>query len=163
MRLPRLGAPPRAGLNPTRGHALDRSTVSAGYTGIVNRRRTRFSALLALSAIFFAQLATAAYACPQIEAALSDSVPKAEVSIPCAEMGMEEPTDSPSLCLEHCKVGQQLVDTHPPVDQGSPALVLVFFVATVVADAPARGSSIEPILARAAAPPVFASSQRLRL
>jgi hypothetical protein len=118
---------------------------------------------LALLAIFFAQLATAAYACPDIEAALKVPPLAEKVSAPCEGIGMDNAADGTGLCVEHCKIGQQLVDTHPTADQSAAPPVLVFFVATPFADTSARSRSIEPILARATAPPIFASSGRLRI
>ena len=129
----------------------------------MSRGRTRLAAWLALLAIFFAQLATAAYACPDIEAALKAPPPAEKVSAPCDEMGMDKAADGSGLCVEHCKIGQQLVDTHPTVDHSAHAPVLMYVVATLVADTSARSQSIEPLLARATAPPIFASSSRLRI
>ena len=129
----------------------------------MSRRPTRVAAWLALLAIFFAQLATAAYACPNIEAALNAPSSAEQVSTPCVKMGMGKAADGSGLCVEHCKVGLQLVDTHPTPDAVAHPPVLVFVVATLVADPSARSLSFEPLLARASAPPVFASSNRLRI
>ena len=76
---------------------------------------------------------------------------------------MGKTADGSGLCVEHCKIGQQLVDTHPTVDHSAHAPVLMFVVATLVADTSTRSRSIEPLLARATAPPIFASSSRLRI
>lgn len=149
---------------PTCGEAWADDHVSGWpILGTVNRRRSRIAAWWALLAVFLAQLATATYACPHFEEALRAPAPKAEMSTPCAGMGMERPADPSALCLEHCKVGLQLVDNQPPVDYVAAAPVLVFFVATPVIDISAREVPAEPFLARATAPPVFASSARLRI
>ena len=50
--------------------------------------RTRPAAWLALLAVFFAQLATAAYACPMIAEALEMRVANLEAVTPCAGMRM---------------------------------------------------------------------------
>jgi len=121
------------------------------------------AAWFALLAIFFAQLATAAYACPDIEAALNAPSSAEKVSTPCDEMRMGKAADGSGLCAEHCKVGLQLVDTHPIPDYADHQPVLVFLVTTLVADPSARSLSFEPPLARATAPPIFASSSRLRI
>lgn len=121
------------------------------------------AAWLALLAIFFAQLATAAYACPNIQAALSAPPPTENVSTPCAKMGMGKAAGGSGLCVEHCKIGSQVVDTHPTPDAVAHPPVLVFMVATLLADPSARSLSFEPLLARTTAPPVFASSNRLRI
>jgi hypothetical protein len=129
----------------------------------MSRRGNRFAAWWALLAIFFAQLATAAYACPLIEAALKVSTSMAQMDTPCAQMGMDGPADQSGLCVEHCKVGQQLVDTHTAVDHVTPVWISVFFVATLINDISVRAVPVEPILARATAPPIYASSSRLRI
>jgi hypothetical protein len=129
----------------------------------MRRRRTRSAAWWALLAVFFAQLATAAYACPLIAAALSVSMPASRMSTPCADMDMDGPTDQAGLCVEHCKVGQQLVDTHTPFDEMAPVLAGLFYVITVVNDLSIRAVPVEPPLARATAPPIYASSSRLRI
>jgi hypothetical protein len=129
----------------------------------VKLRRTRPAAWLALLAVFFAQLATAAYACPLIENALKVPMAEAEMPAPCAEMDMDSPEAASALCVEHCKIGQQLVDNHSPVSPLCAAPVVVFFVPALVADLSALTGAIEPLLARATAPPVFASSRRLRI
>lgn len=129
----------------------------------MSRRPTRVAAWLALLAIFFAQLATAAYACPNIKAALNAPPSTENVSTPCYRMGMGKAADGSGLCAEYCKVGLQLVDTHPTPDFADPPPVLIFMVATLVADPSARSLSLEPLLARATAPPIFASSNRLRI
>ena len=129
----------------------------------MRRGHKRVAAWLALLAIFFAQLATAAYACPDIEAALNPPPLAVETSVPCDGMGMGKAADGSGLCVEHCKIGQQLVDTHPTVDPTAHAPVLMFVVATLVADTSARSTTIEPFLAHATAPPIFASSSRLRI
>ena len=126
-------------------------------------RTTRPVAWLALLAVFFAQLATAAYACPLIEAALKVPVASTEQPTPCAEMGMDAPETASALCLEHCKAGQQLVDNQSPVSPVAAELVPLVVVAALAAPLSARTAAIEPLLARAAAPSVFASSSRLRI
>lgn len=72
-----------------------------------------------LVAILFAQLATAAYACPAMQVANREAA-ASKASMPCAGsmadgavMGMDP--DLAALCLEHCKSGAQTVDIgHTP-------------------------------------------------
>ena len=117
----------------------------------------------ALLAVFLAQLATAAYACPQIAAALSGP-PTTEASTPCADMGMADDEDLASLCIEHCKVGQQVVDNQSPVPPLGTVLVLPHCLRATLTDLASAGDLVpERVLARATAPPVFASSSRLRI
>jgi hypothetical protein len=147
---------------------LDRLSAAAGaqrraYTCRVKRQRTRLVAWWALLAVFIAQLATAAYACPQIEAALSGP-PAMDATTPCADMGMADEQDLSSLCLEHCKLGQQVVDTHSPVPQLDAAFVSPFFIRATCTDLASAVDLVpERVLARATAPPLFASSSRLRI
>lgn len=64
----------------------------------------KLAACVGLSALVFAQLAVAAYACPAmaqtIEAAQQAATP------PCQDMDM----DQPALCQAHCQDGQQNVN-----------------------------------------------------
>ena len=129
----------------------------------MKRRRTRLVAWWALLAVFLAQLATAAYACPQVAEALSGQ-PEADVTTPCANMRMADGQDVASLCIEHCKVGQQVVDNQPATPQIGTALVFTFCVRGPAVDVVSGSEQVpEHVLARATAPPVFASSNRLRI
>ena len=129
---------------------------------IVDRYRPRFAAWLALLAFLIAQLATAAYACPLVGNALQGTMAEDRMSAPCEE-GMAIDRASSALCLEHCKVGQQLVDTPLPVIPVAAVSVWFFLVPSPVTDTSARRVSIEPLLARATSPPVLASTARLRI
>src|SRR5688572_9019592 len=97
----------------------------------MTRYRNRSTAWWALLAIFFAQMATAAYACPLVGEARSSATPSGEMSTPCAEMEKAPSANPTALCLEHCKVGQQLVDTHPVADDVASFPVLAFLVLPV--------------------------------
>jgi hypothetical protein len=133
----------------------------------MRRGRSRLAAWLVLWALFVAQLATAAYACPYMLAALDVPPPIGQgmsVGMPaCIGTTTGQAGDRSALCVEHCKVGQQLNDTHPPVDHALQVPVGAFLVATFVADTPARSWAIESLLGRATGPPIFASSSRLRI
>ena len=84
--------------------------------------------------MFFAQLAIAAYACPLIEGAVEVPAANAGMGAPCAEIGMAGPEATSALCLEHCKVGQQLVDNHSPATPLVAVPVLLCFVPAPVLD-----------------------------
>jgi hypothetical protein len=132
---------------------------------VIVKHRSNFVAWLALLGLVLAQLTTAAYACPLIESSLrgSPSVPQAQMAGPCDGMAMDQPVTMTTPCLEHCNVGLQLVATHSPSDHLSYLPSGVFLVVAL----PTTSSSVEsptaPLLARAASPPVFASSNRLRI
>ena len=124
----------------------------------------RPAALLALLAVLFAQLATAAYACPLIQQVLNAPViAQGEAATPCAEMDMAVAEGMSALCLEHCKAGQQLVDNHSPVPALDVAADLAFVVHASIADVTRPLRVPDPPAFRATAPPVFASSSRLRI
>jgi hypothetical protein len=131
---------------------------------VIVKHRSNFAAWLALLGLVLAQLTTAAYACPLIEASLrgSPSAPEAQMAGPCDGMVMDQPATMTAPCLEHCNVGLQLVATHSP--DYFPYLPSGVFLVVAL---PITTSSVEsptaPLLARAASPPVFASSNRLRI
>ena len=130
----------------------------------MKRFRKPAAAWLALLAVLFAQLATAAYACPLIQEVLNAPVAaQGEVTTPCAEMDMAGAESKSALCLEHCKAGQQLVDNHSPVSALAVAAGLAFVVHTSIADVRRPLRVPNPPAFRATAPPVFASSSRLRI
>jgi hypothetical protein len=130
----------------------------------VNRLTKRFVTWLALLGLVFAQLTTAAYACPLIETTLRGSQPVQPVQMasPCGDMGMDQPAAMTAPCLEHCNVGLQLVASHSPTDVPYPP-ANAFLVVPLATDFPFVESPTAPLLARAASPHVFASSNRLRI
>jgi hypothetical protein len=117
-----------------------------------------------LLAVCFSQLATAAYACPLLERALA-----AEFQTAAHCPGMDTSTDTPTpdllsaLCVEHCKAGQQLVDSHSPLDTPSATPYLFFFVAALDADLAVPAGATKPLFVRATAPPLYVTSSRLRI
>ena len=130
---------------------------------IVKRLRRR-AAWLTLLAVLFSQLATAAYACPLIQEALNAPVvATGEATTPCDEMDMAGAEGMSALCLEHCKTGQQLVDNHSPVPALDVAADLAFVVHASIANVTRPLRVPDPPAFRATAPPVFASSSRLRI
>jgi hypothetical protein len=85
-------------------------------------------------AVLFAQLATAAHACPAGRAAggAADvaSAPMAQAAMPCAEMlgaGMPLDADEPGLCQQHCQFGntQHCGDAAQPLPMATLALLYV--------------------------------------
>lgn len=133
------------------------------YTLEIVKQHRKPAAWLALLAVLFAQLAMAAYACPLIEEALQGPPSNVEATAPCADMDSAGSEAMSALCLEHCKAGGQLVDNHPPVTAFAPAPVVFFVAPTAVADSTVPARATAPLDARATAPPVFASSSRLRI
>lgn len=78
----------------------------------LNRLMRKSIALLGISAILFAQIAVAAYACPAFASSqINEQVSAMDMSDtepPCAEMDAKQA----NLCVEHCQYGQQSLD-HP--------------------------------------------------
>jgi hypothetical protein len=76
--------------------------------------------------MLFAQLATAAHACP----GLSQLVARAQGlqaafgghMVTCDQMGRSSHNPSPNLCAEHCRYGEQSSQVHTPA---TPAVALV--------------------------------------
>jgi len=129
----------------------------------MNRRRNRYVACWVLLTLLFAQVATAAYACPFVLGAFELATPDVEQSTPCADMAQERISEPSVLCFEHCKPGQQLLETHPSIDQCPSVPAFVILVAPADADGGPRWVAIEPPLTRMTSPPALASSNRLRI
>ena len=133
------------------------------YTGLVKLRHFRAPAWLALFAILFAQLATAAYACPLLQKTPDIPVTGAQMETPCPGMDTSTPDPASALCVEHCKAGCQLVDNHVPIDVPAITRDVLFIVDTLFVTADVSTRSTEPSVVHAAAPPIYASSSRLRI
>lgn len=65
-------------------------------------RPRRWIVAALVSVLLFAQLATAAYLCPQVSQAMSQATPMP----PNCEMASADPT-KPALCHAHCQAGTQ--------------------------------------------------------
>jgi hypothetical protein len=94
----------------------------------MNRRIRPLAAWIALFALLFAQLATAAYACPQlVERPAATSSPDCD----------HDRDVTPNLCERHCADGKVSLDTPKPMampDMAATFVRPVLFVA--IADAP---------------------------
>jgi hypothetical protein len=132
---------------------------------VLKHRSNYLVAWLALLGLILAQMTTAVYACPLIEAALGGSQPAPQVQMagPCDGMEMAQPVAMTTPCLEHCNVGLQLVATHSPSDHLPYLPTGVFLVVALPTTTSSVESPTAPLLSRAASPPVFASSNRLRI
>jgi hypothetical protein len=87
----------------------------------VKKRPSRvLSALIALLAVLFSQLAVAAYACPGADGMRAAVVVDADP--PCEEHPSPEAPAAP-LCAAHCQQGDQSLD-HRSVAVPAPALAL---------------------------------------
>ena len=128
----------------------------------MKRSHRRLTAWFALLAVCFVQMATAAHACARVEAELKAPAAGTATVSPCHEVDAADVSDGPALCLEHCNSGLQLVDHHSPVTVAdSPAIVAIDTVH--IWDNGVRSMLRDRLIAPATAPPVFASSSRLRI
>ena len=107
--------------------------------GAVLNRRTLLRGLSVwlISTILFAQIAVAAYVCPQTQSGTG-----AHVAIPCADMAAMVATpdaDQPALCHQHC----QPDPSQPAADLGVTAAIamvaLLLFVLSPTAVTPVGG------------------------
>jgi len=129
----------------------------------VKRLHRRITAWLALFAICFVQIATAAHACALVDGAFGAPAVQAEATSPCADMGMGTSSqDKPALCFQHCKPGQQLLDHNSPVVAADGPDIVPLIVASC-ARADIRSVITAPDIAPGTSPPRFAASARLRI
>lgn len=116
-------------------------------------------ACLCLSALLFAQLALAAYACP---------VPNDAVVAPAAVAATQacrgEMDHKPAnLCQQHCVQAAQSVDTQPQAALAPPLLPVIAVVVRLDAHARARACADRTRRAGAVDPPAFLRFGVLRI
>ena len=113
-----------------------------------------FAALIALVAVLFAQLATAAYACPGMEIMTRVAIAQQDVP-PCHEQAPAQ--ERSALCDAHCQQGDQ-----SPGERGTsvPAVVLVALPSAALAasvdfhDGTPRFGAQSSLLERPTGPPL---------
>jgi hypothetical protein len=112
----------------------------------MRRRHRVLTALLAIAALVFAQLAAAAYACPM----LSSPVATAMAEMPCDL----EQVGNANLCDNHCKYGSASFDSAKSI-AASPLAVDSGLRMPALHDVAMRFRSIpSPDIAPAASPPL---------
>lgn len=119
----------------------------------MTRSLSRFLARFLIASLLFAQLAVAAYACPQdvVDSASQAMAEMADMQ-DCAQMSQHDKA-APGLCAEHCHPAQQLTP-HADAPSVPMALAVGFFVPL-----PASESVVPPmaryadVLALASSPP----------
>ena len=128
----------------------------------MTRARRRLSAWVALLGFCFVQTAAAAHACGAMFAQLAPAAAASDIEAPCEHMGAPDSPARTGLCIEHCQAGSHAVDSHAPVvGADTPVVLAAFRIPTLDADdADVPADVVTP---RATAPPVFASSHRLRI
>lgn len=78
-----------------------------------------------IGVVLFAQFAVASYACPSGMAMDAGVMQQAAEAVATGGAG-DLDHQSPNLCAEHCKVGQQSSDTAPAPVIGGPVLDLLY-------------------------------------
>jgi hypothetical protein len=111
------------------------------------------AALIAVFSLLFAQLAVAAYACPQLAMAVMSA--QAEQGDMPGCTGMAD-TGQPGLCQAHCASGQQSLDAPvlPPVAPFAATGLVAILALSETTGAGRPAASQPPLLARATAPPL---------
>jgi hypothetical protein len=124
------------------------------------RRQTRrwLSAGLVLVTLF-TQLATAAYACPAVRAAVAGDTATAMAGMPCAQrmaQGLPMDADQPGLCAQHCQYGntQAPADHAPLAPPAQVALLPMFTLAPAAEPAAVRSAWAAREHSRSHAPPL---------
>lgn len=109
-------------------------------------------ALITMFSLLFAQLAVAAYACPDLASAAMAAKAAQDAMPGCANMEMGQP----GLCQAHCTNGHQSLDTpaNPPIASFVPSRLMAVLPALEV---PVPATPVQaglPLLTRATAPPL---------
>ena len=121
--------------------------------------------------LLFTQLATAAYACPQLSAApdAAAAAMAAEMAAmpDCAGMPAQRDADQPQLCKAHCEAGSSSVNSQPAAPDAPAAIALASAVVGVldVAQAAQRAAAMPAAVADGpppGAPPLYLSLLVLR-
>lgn len=120
--------------------------------------------------LLFTQLATSAYACPQLtQPADGGAVRAVEMAdMPdCAGMPTQMDPDQPQLCKAHCEAGNSSVNSQPSAPDAPPAVAIAAAVVGVldVARAAQRAAAMPASAAHgppAGAPPLYLSLLVLR-
>ena len=144
---------------------------------VFDRRQRRWLSAWLFVVLLFTQIATAAYACPQVVAGVLTATPAgpglaaAMADMPGCDGNMASTAmdpDQPQLCKAHCEQGTQTVNPAPsawPDDQPTPALlaVLDWRPAAVAPLSPSRRAGLTPPGASPpGAPPLYLSLLVLR-
>lgn len=116
------------------------------------RIRRILAALITMFSLLFAQLAVAAYACPDLAMTAMAAKAAQEAMPGCTDMDMAQP----GLCEAHCANGHQSLDTpaNPPIAAFVPSRLVAILPALEFL-VPATPIQANPsLLARATAPPM---------
>lgn len=128
-------------------------------------------ATLAAVCLLFAQLVTAAYACPQLTGKsilITDGDQAMVAMVDCDSMPMSQmDKEQPNLCKAHCEVGQQSPDAKGGADMQLPALGVLWSLIWVLQPAPETAGhavSVAHVAERPpGSPPIYLVHQVFRL
>ena len=90
----------------------------------LNHRPTRWLSGWLTALLLFVQVATAAYACPAVVAAVQAPAEMAAMAGCDGNMPRAMDPDQPQLCQAHCQQGSQAVQPTPAADAPSSPLLL---------------------------------------
>lgn len=130
------------------------------------RHRARLSGWL-IAVLLFTQLATAAYACPQLAPAPADAVAAMAVMPGCDGMPASMDPEQPQLCKAHCEAGKTSVNSQVAAPDAPPAMAVGAALVGIVdlADAAQLAASMPASLADGppvGSPPLYLSFLVLR-
>jgi hypothetical protein len=117
---------------------------------------------LGVLALFFAQLAVAAYACPtlvNVPMAGMTEVATASAAAPCQKVDQEQA----NLCKQHCEQAVQSIDTTAPAVIDAPVLPLIAIAVQVGARPAVKQSLQDNLLTQKAGPPLSVRNCRFQI
>ena len=116
----------------------------------LSRELRRLVCRILAGVVLFAQLAVAAYACPDLGAPAMAVAADMQAMPGCDQMDPE----AAALCAEHCRFGQQSADTaSPPAVQPAIPMLLYLLPGEAMAPLMSAGPAPAPDSAMLAAPP----------
>lgn len=117
-----------------------------------SRIRRILAALITMFSLLFAQIAVAAYACPDLAMTAMAAKAAQEAMPGCTDMDMAQP----GLCEAHCASGHQSLDTpaNPPIAAFMPSRLVAVLPALEILFPVTPVQTNLSLLARATAPPL---------
>jgi hypothetical protein len=119
----------------------------------LRRKQRVVAALIALFSMLFMQLAVASYACPGVQAAMTDAMSDDAAAMPDCE---DDGASRSALCHAHCQDGKSSLDK-PEVRTVAPAAGLLSAIVVAADPAPPgrqAGFDSPSLLRRTTAPPI---------
>lgn len=117
----------------------------------MKRLSQKLFGLLAIGALLFAQLATAAYACPKQFAGADEAT---SMDAACEKNASQRDADSPALCQQHCEDGQQNVNDTPQTPTFVAVELGLIVTRSTQSFLPIESAVLSPALLHATSPPL---------